>query len=170
MRIYFDYPLATEENMKAVQDAINAGKDFCDLTEMFDENTLWDCIAVLSGNKDTCWALLDHLDGHEQTSTEDWQSEIIGNYIGICEFLRSLSDHDEVAIQIRNYVHQDMVLLIQRFSDGGWDYYLVNTDGKTLDEGGVYGDENTPLDEAIRELLKEYEIPMDPQGPNRRRF
>ena len=161
MRIYFDYPLATEENMKAVQDAINAGKDIDELTDLFDEEVLWDCVVVLSGNKDTLWALLDHMNGHEQTSTEVWQSEVIYDYIGNYEFLRSLSDRDEVAIQVHDYIHQDRVLLIQRFSDGGWNYYLVNTNGQILDEGGVYGDENTPLDEAIRELLKEYEIPMN---------
>ena len=83
MRIFFDYPLATEENMKAVQEAINSGKDEYDLAEMFGENTVWDCIAVLSGNKDTCWALLDRLDGHVQTSTEDWQFEIVSEYIAI---------------------------------------------------------------------------------------
>ena len=83
MRVFFDYPLATEENMKAIQEAINSGKDEYDLAEMFGENTIWDCVAVLSGNKDTCWALLDHLDGHVQTSTEDWQFEIVSEYIAI---------------------------------------------------------------------------------------
>ena len=82
MRIFFDYPLATEENMKAVQDAIISGKDECELVEMFGENMVWDCIAVLSGNKDTPWALLDHMDGHEQIGYEDWQSEVIGDYFG----------------------------------------------------------------------------------------
>ncbi len=85
MRIFFDYPLATEENMKAVQAAIDAGKDLFELSELFDENVLWDCVAVLSGNKDTPWALLDHMNGHEQISIEDWQSAIEDNYIGYCQ-------------------------------------------------------------------------------------
>ena len=81
MRIYFDYPLATEENMKAVQTAINAGMDTCDLIESFGENVVWDCVVVLSGNKDTPWALLDHINGHEQTEIENWQSKFIDDYI-----------------------------------------------------------------------------------------
>ena len=81
MRIYFDYPLATEENMKAVQDAINSDKDIYELEEMFGDEMLWDCVAVLSGNKDTPWALLDHMDGNRQYQTEVWQSEVIGEYI-----------------------------------------------------------------------------------------
>ena len=81
MRIYFDYPLATEENMKAVQDAIDSGKASDELFDLFDENTLWDCIVILSGNKDTPWALLDHMDGHEQNGIEDWQAEFIDEYI-----------------------------------------------------------------------------------------
>ena len=85
MRIYFEYPLATEENMKAVQNAINSGKDICELDEMFGDNTVWHCVAVLSGNKDTPWALLDHMNGHEQVGYEDWQSEIIDEYIGLCQ-------------------------------------------------------------------------------------
>lgn len=169
MRIYFDYPLATEENMSAVQAAINAGKESDELEEMFDEEVLWDCVAVLSGNKDTPWALLDHMDGHEQYSTEVWQHEIIYDYIGQCEFLRSLSDRDELAIKIREFGHQDRVLLIEWFGqDGGWDYYLVNANGEMLDEGGVYCREDEdadnsdiPLDEAVRAILRGYQIPMN---------
>ena len=81
MRIYFDYPLATEENVKAVQEAINSGKEIYELYEMFDENTIWDCITALSGNIDTAWALLDHMNGHEQYSLEDWQYDLIAEYV-----------------------------------------------------------------------------------------
>ena len=156
MRIYFDYPHATEENMKAVQDAINAGKDIDELTDLFDEEVLWDCVVVLSGNKDTPWALLDHMNGHEQTSIEDWQFGIIDGYIGTCDYLRSLPDNDELAIKVK-----DIILLISRYSDGGWDYYLLDNSGNLIDEGGVYGDENTPMDEAIRGILETYQIPMN---------
>ena len=33
--------------------------------------------------------------------------------------------------------------------------------GNLIDEGGVYGDENTPMDEAIRGILETYQIPMN---------
>ena len=85
MRIFFDYPLATEENKKAVQDAIISGKNQSELVELFGENMVWDCIAVLSGNKDTPWVLLDHMDGHEQIGYEVWQSEIADEYIAKCQ-------------------------------------------------------------------------------------
>ena len=85
MRIYFDYPNATEENMNAVQNAINAGKDIDELMDMFDESTIWDCVIVLTGNKDTPWALLDDMDGNEQTRIEDWQQEFIEEYIHDCQ-------------------------------------------------------------------------------------
>ena len=85
MRIKFEYPLATEENMKAVQDAINAGMEDYDLCELFDEEMVWDCVTVLSGNKDTPWALLDHMDGNLQTALEDWQHEVVGDYVGECQ-------------------------------------------------------------------------------------
>ena len=85
MRIYFDYPLATEENMKAVQNAINSGKDSDELLDMFDENVLWDCVVMLSGNKDTPWAVLEHMDGNVQTSIEDWQETVIDDYIEQCQ-------------------------------------------------------------------------------------
>ena len=81
MRIYFDYPYATEENMNAVQDAINAGKDIDELVEMFDDEVLWDCVVVLSGNKDTTWSILFNIEGSEQTNIEDWQSEFIEEFI-----------------------------------------------------------------------------------------
>jgi hypothetical protein len=61
--------------MNAVQDAINAGKDIDELVEMFDDEVLWDCVVVLSGNKDTTWSILFNLEGSEQTNIEDWQSE-----------------------------------------------------------------------------------------------
>ena len=85
MRVFFDYPLATEENTKVVQDAINSGTDIFELYEMFDEEMLWDCVVVLSGNKDTPWALLDHMDGNLQTAIENWQYEIVDNYIYECQ-------------------------------------------------------------------------------------
>lgn len=85
MRVFFDYPLATEDNMRAVQEAINAGKEIWELDEMFGVNMVWDCIAVLSGNKETVWALLDHMDGHEQIGYESWQSEIADEYIAKCQ-------------------------------------------------------------------------------------
>lgn len=81
MRIYFDYPLATEENMKAVQKAIEAGTEEWDLIEMFGENVVWDCVAVLSGNKETPWALLDCMNGHDLIGYEDWQSDVVNDYI-----------------------------------------------------------------------------------------
>ena len=81
MRVFFDYPLATEENMKAVQDAINSGKDYEELDEMFGSETLWDCIAVLSGNRDTVWSVFDYMSGNDQTEIEDWQSNLIEKYI-----------------------------------------------------------------------------------------
>ena len=85
MRIYFDYPNATKENMHAVQNAINAGKDIDELMDMFDESTIWDCVIVLTGNKDTPLALLDDMDGNEQISIEDWQQEFIEEYIHDCQ-------------------------------------------------------------------------------------
>lgn len=81
MIVKFDYPMATEENMKAIQNAIHAGMDYPALNETFGNETVWDCIAVLSGNKDTAWQLLDHVDGSRQTRTEDWQDDIIEDYI-----------------------------------------------------------------------------------------
>ena len=108
MRIYFDYPLATEENMHAVQKAIDAGYKACDLVELFDENVLWDCIVVLSGNKDTPWALIEHMDGHEQISMEDWQSELVDDYINNCHLMQSLHDDDGLTLQIC-----DKILLIE---------------------------------------------------------
>ena len=81
MRIYYDYPLATEENMKAVQNEIIAGKDCDELCEMFGETVVWDCIAILSGNEHTPWALVDFLNGNEQIGIDDWQTDLIDNYI-----------------------------------------------------------------------------------------
>ena len=85
MRIYFEYPLATEGNTKAVQEAINAGNDYEELLEMFDEDVLWDCVVVLSEKEDTPWCLFDHMDGNRQTSIEDWQSDYIEEYIYKCQ-------------------------------------------------------------------------------------
>lgn len=81
MRIYFDYPLATKENIKAVQDAINEGKDTDELMRIFDEEMLWDCIVVLSGNEKTPWGLLEDMDDNAQITIEDWQYDFIGEYI-----------------------------------------------------------------------------------------
>ena len=81
MRIYFDYPLATEENIKAVQDAIEEGKDIGELLEIFDGEMLWDCVVVLSGYQDKTWSILFNLDGPEQIYIEDWQSEFIEEFI-----------------------------------------------------------------------------------------
>lgn len=44
MTINYDYPLATEENMKAVQEAIDAGTDIETIFSMFDEELLWDTV------------------------------------------------------------------------------------------------------------------------------
>ena len=81
MRIYFDYPYATEENMKAVQDAINAGKGTDELVEIFDDEVLWDCVVVLSEYEDSTWQLLENMDANAQTRIEDWQYEFIEDYI-----------------------------------------------------------------------------------------
>ena len=81
MNIYYDYPHATKENMKAIQDAIIAGKEAWELIDIFGENVVWDCVAVLSGNKETVWGLVDFLNGHEQICIDDWQSELIEEYV-----------------------------------------------------------------------------------------
>ena len=72
MIIKFEYPMATEENMKAIQNAINAGMDAAELLDSFPEEVVWDCVVVLSGNRETPWAVLDHMDDNLQTSIEDW--------------------------------------------------------------------------------------------------
>ena len=51
---------------------------------------VWDCVAVMSGNKDTTWALLDHMDGNRQIETEDWQDEIIDDFIVKNQTLHSM--------------------------------------------------------------------------------
>lgn len=66
MRIYFDYPLATEENMKVVQDAINAGMGCDELMDSFPGEMVWDCLVVLSGNENTPWGLLYNMEGNCQ--------------------------------------------------------------------------------------------------------
>ncbi len=81
MRIYFDYPNATEENMKTIQEAIDQGNDTEELFELFDENVVWDCLVVMTGNRNTPWALLDKMDGHEQYGIEGWQYEMIDEFI-----------------------------------------------------------------------------------------
>lgn len=81
MRIYFDYPLATEENMKAIQDAINSGKTADELDEMFGSVMVWDCIVVLSGKDDTTWEVFDSMKDNFQTDIEDWQRDIIDGFL-----------------------------------------------------------------------------------------
>ncbi len=81
MRIKFEYPMATEENMKAIQNAINAGMDAAELLDSFLEEVVWDCVVVLSGNENTPWALLDNMEGDRQITIEDWQYEIVENYL-----------------------------------------------------------------------------------------
>ena len=169
MRIKFEYPMATEENMKAVQDAINAGMDNCDLCEAFGEEMVWDCIAVLSGNKDTTWALLDHMDGNRQTGTEDWQSEICDDYIAKSQTLFSkktpqngiayaIGIIDKVLIV---YAREDMSLKDEKDTEWCWDYHLLNRDGAVIDEGEILGGEETPLGEIIVGVLKEYNLSTD---------
>ncbi len=77
--------MATEENMKAIQSAINAGMGAAELLDSFLEEVVWDCVVVLSGNEDTSWALLDHMDGNLQTVIEDWQYEIVNDYVAECQ-------------------------------------------------------------------------------------
>lgn len=81
MRIYYEYPMATEENMRKIQDAINAGMDTADLLDAFPEEMVWDCVVVLSGIKDTTWQVFDWMDGNLQTRVEDWQIDYIDDYI-----------------------------------------------------------------------------------------
>ena len=85
MKIKFEYPMATEENMKAIQKAINAGMGAAELLDSFLEEVVWDCVVVLSGNEDTPWALLDHMDGNLQIAIEDWQYEIVNDYVAECQ-------------------------------------------------------------------------------------
>lgn len=82
MRIYFDYPLATEENIKAVKEAIDTGVDVETLFEMFEGELLWDCYIVMSGQQDTPWQVFDWQNGNEQYEIEEWQRDRIENYIG----------------------------------------------------------------------------------------
>jgi len=42
-------------------------------------------VVVLSGNEDTPWALLDHMDGNLQIAIEDWQYEIVNDYVAECQ-------------------------------------------------------------------------------------
>ena len=80
MKIKFEYPLATEENMKAIQDAIKAGTDVETLFSMFDEEMLWDCYIVMSGQQDVAWHVFDWQNGNEQFRIEDWEQEGIESY------------------------------------------------------------------------------------------
>lgn len=80
MRVFYDYPLATEENMKAVQAAIESGADVDTIFGMFDEELLWDCYIVMSGQDDTAWQVFDWQNGNEQYRIEDWQQEGLESY------------------------------------------------------------------------------------------
>ena len=163
MRVYFDYPLATEENLKAVQAAIDSGKTADELEEMFSIEVVWDCIAVLSGNRETAWAVLDNMEGNRQTVIEDWQYDVINDYIAKSLTLKSkatVGDNVYFAIGI-----QDKVLLITDRNndddDYGWDYRLLDIDGNEIDAGGVYESYDKSLGEMIEELLEEYNLPSD---------
>ena len=81
MKIKFEYPLATEENMKAVQDAIDCGKDIDTIFGMFDEELLWDCYVVMSGQQETPWQVFDWQEENGQYRIEDWQQEGIENFL-----------------------------------------------------------------------------------------
>ncbi len=81
MRIFFDYPLATDENIKAVKEAINTGIDAEELFEMFDDVMLWDCLVVISGQQDIQWNVFHWQDGNEQYRIEDWQIDGIEVFI-----------------------------------------------------------------------------------------
>ena len=81
MKVYFEYPLATKENMKAVQDAIDIGSDIDTIFNLFDDELLWDCYVVMSGQQNTPWQVFDWQEGNEQYRTEDWQQEGIENYL-----------------------------------------------------------------------------------------
>ena len=95
------------------------------------------------------------MNGHEQIGMEDWQSEVVDDYIDNNQLVQSLHD-DGLALQIG-----DKILLIELNSDAGWDYYLVNNNVEELYEGGIYGDANTTIDEAIREIMGNNMIPMN---------
>ena len=87
MKVSFEYPLATEENMKAVQDAIDGGNDIDTIFEMFDDVLLWNCYVVMSGQQDTPWQVFSWQDEDEQYRIEDWQWE------GIEKFLHESANH-----------------------------------------------------------------------------
>ena len=81
MTINYDYPLATEENMKAVQEAIDAGTDIETIFSMFDEELLWDCYIVMSGQDGIVWQVFDWQKGNEQYRIEDWQLDSLENFL-----------------------------------------------------------------------------------------
>ena len=95
MIIKFEYPMATEENMKAIQKAINAGMGAAELLDSFLEEVVWDCVVVLSGNKDTPWGLLYNMDGNHQTAIEDWQYEIVESYVEESHTQKANAFHDK---------------------------------------------------------------------------
>ena len=67
--------------MKALQDAIDCGKDIYTIFEMFDEELLWDCYVVMSGQQDTPWQVFDWQEEDEQYRIEDWQQDRIENFL-----------------------------------------------------------------------------------------
>lgn len=81
MTIHYEYPLATEENMKAVQNAIDTNIDIYTLIDMFDEEVLWDCYVVITGQQNTPWQVFEWQKGNEQYRIEDWQREGIESFI-----------------------------------------------------------------------------------------
>ncbi len=106
----------------------------------------------------TPWALLDNMNGHEQTGIEYWQSEVIEAYLGKCEILQSMKtpgDAVNTAIQVG-----DKILLIRDHTEG-WDYCLLDKSKHMIDEGGVIDDFDLPLGKAIRELFNVYNLPID---------
>ena len=67
--------------MKALQDAIDCGKDIYTIFEMFDEELLWDCYVVTSGQQDTPWQVFDWQEEDEQYRIEDWQQDRLENFL-----------------------------------------------------------------------------------------
>ncbi len=127
---------------------------------------------VLSGNENTPWALLDHMDGNLQYSIEDWQHEIIDDYIVKSQTDDSIVKSQTLYSKVTPLIGteyaigiQDKVLLIfdcdgscEAYEGCSWDYCLLDVDGNEIDAGGQYDDEEKPLGELIEELLKEYNL------------
>ena len=84
MKIHFDYPLATNENIEAIRKAFNTMTEPTDLYDEFNDEVLWDCFVVMSGQQNTPWALMDYCDGNEQYSPENWQRNLMDEYYEKC--------------------------------------------------------------------------------------